>query len=79
VHRAAIAAVHEGQHYVDDIGGVIKWNNGALLEMRAFLREAKFAAYIGRPSYSVFGRIRAREGNAAAMEFLHIVYPEYFP
>lgn len=79
VHRAAVSVVHEGQHYYDDIARVINWENTAYLEMRAFLREAEFAESIGRQSYSVFGRIRTRNGNAEAMNFLRELYPGAFP
>jgi hypothetical protein len=74
LNRAAISVVHEGQHYSDFLAGAIKWTNDPLLEARAFLREAQFAADIGRPSYSVFGRIRSREGSVAAWQYVSQLY-----
>ncbi|MFT5127824.1 MAG: hypothetical protein ACI8W8_001431 [Rhodothermales bacterium] len=73
-HKAAISVVHEGQHYFDDLAGAIRWSNDPLLEARAFLREARFSEAIGGPSYSAFGRIRSRDGNAAAWDDLADMY-----
>lgn len=74
LYRAAVSVVHEGQHYFDDLANVIRWKNTPLLEARAFIREAQFARDIGRPSYSVFGRIRMRDGSANANKWLREVY-----
>jgi len=74
LYRAAVSVIHEGQHYFDEIAGAIRWSNDPLLEARAFLREAQFARDIGRPGYSVFGRIRARSGSTVAWNWVRRLY-----
>ena len=69
LQRAAVTAVHEGQHYLDDVAKIAAngmHNNRMYFEARAFLAEQKFAESIGKPALGMLGELEEKLGSRSA-------------